>query len=236
MHREYLVWQSSHLARPMEFLWFGHSGRPVLFFPTSMGRFFECEDNGLVTALTDKVDAGDIQLICVDSVDRESWYNRSLHPGGRIYRQGQYDAYLRHEMVPYIRHRAGRSDLALFGASFGAYHAANFASRHPELVRKSIMFSGFFDVQRYLDGYWDENCYFHCPSANIPNMDESWCRRLASVEWIVATGEYDHLAQCTRDFSSLLSSRGIPNHAEIWQGVFGHDWPWWREHLRRFVP
>ena len=21
----------------------------------------------------------------------------------------------------------------------------------------------------------------------------------------------------------------------FWPGVFGHDWPWWRENLRRFV-
>jgi esterase/lipase superfamily enzyme len=33
----------------------------------------------------------------------------------------------------------------------------------------------------------------------------------------------------------MLWAKGIPNHLEIWPGQFGHDWPWWREHLRRFV-
>jgi len=66
-------------------------------------------------------------------------------------------------------------------------------------------------------------------------MDGEWAAKLARVDWIVATGEYDTLAQRNRDFSQLLWSKGIPNHSEFWGGVFGHDWPWWREHLRRFV-
>ena len=39
----------------------------------------------------------------------------------------------------------------------------------------------------------------------------------------------------SREFSEMLWSKGVPNHLEIWPGVFGHDWPWWRENLRRFV-
>ena len=45
MKREYGSWTSAALGRPMEFLWFGDRGRPVLFFPTSMGRFFPMQCN-----------------------------------------------------------------------------------------------------------------------------------------------------------------------------------------------
>ena len=69
MKREYGSWKSAALSRPMEYLWFGDRGRPVLIFPTSMGRFYQNEDFGLTGALADKVDAGFLQLICVDSVD-----------------------------------------------------------------------------------------------------------------------------------------------------------------------
>ena len=61
----------------MELLVFGHAGMPVLVFPTSGGRFFEFEDRGMVAALAGRIDAGELQLFCVDSVDRESWYNRA---------------------------------------------------------------------------------------------------------------------------------------------------------------
>ena len=236
MFREFGAWYSSSLNRKMEFLWFGQAGRPVLIFPTSMGRFYQNEDFGLAGALANKMDAGEIQLMCVDSVDDESWYNKNIHPADRARRHDQYDHYVRYEVIPYIAARSHREDLAAYGASFGAYHAANLAARYPELIRKAILFSGLYDIHRYLDGYWDETCYFHCPTAYIPNLDESWRNRLAQVTWIIATGEYDSLVQENRQFAALLESKGIACHAEIWPGVFGHDWPWWKDNLKRFLP
>lgn len=219
----------------MEFLWFGKFGRPVMLFPTSGGRFFENEDFKLTDSVADKVDRGEIQLVLVDSVDQESWYNKGVFPGVRAARHAQFDAYLRHEMVPYVFNRAQRGDLAVYGASFGAYHAANFAAKYPEVVSRAVLFSGIYDIHSFLDGYWDDNCYFNCPTAYIPNMDGANAGKLGRVEWIIATGEHDTLVQKNREFSQLLWSKGVPNHLEIWGGVFGHDWPWWRENLRRFV-
>ena len=137
--------------------------------------------------------------------------------------------------MPYIFNRAQRGDLAVYGASFGAYHAANFAAKYPDVVSRAICFSGVYDIHSFVDGYWDETCYFNCPTAYIPNMNGEWAAKLARVGWVIATGEHDSLVQQNRDFSALLSSKGIPNYLEIWPGQFGHDWPWWREHLRRFV-
>jgi esterase/lipase superfamily enzyme len=56
------------------------------------------------------------------------------------------------------------------------------------------------------------------------------------VEWVIATGETDSLVNETRGFTHVLRSKGIPVHCEVWPGVFGHDWPFWKEHLRRFLP
>ncbi|HVT44801.1 MAG TPA: alpha/beta hydrolase-fold protein [Thermoanaerobaculia bacterium] len=235
MKRDYGKWWSARLGRDMEYLWFGHSGRPLMVFPTSGGRYFENEDFGLLGALADKIDRGDLQVMCVDSIDRESWHNESIHPGERARRHELFDSYLLSEVVPFIHDRAWRGDLIVYGASFGAYHAANFAARHPEAVRRAICFSGVYDIHRQLDGYWDDTCYFNCPTAFIPNLDWEGVRRLASVEWVIATGEHDSLISENRHFAHLLGSKGIPVHAEFWPGAFGHDWPWWRENLRRFV-
>ena len=59
----------------------------------------------LLLALADKVDAGYIQLVCVDSVDTESWYNRNAPPAYRVRRHDDYDRYLRHELAPYVARR-----------------------------------------------------------------------------------------------------------------------------------
>ena len=84
MVRTYHRDRSSRLGREMELLVFGHAGLPVVVFPTSGGRFFEFEDRGMVGALASKIDAGHLQLFCVDSVDLESWYNRQASPRQRI--------------------------------------------------------------------------------------------------------------------------------------------------------
>ena len=80
MNREYHKWFSNRLGREMELLVFGRAGEPVLVFPTSGGRFYDFEDRGMIAAVTDKIDAGQLQVFCVDSVDLESWYNRQIPP------------------------------------------------------------------------------------------------------------------------------------------------------------
>jgi esterase/lipase superfamily enzyme len=235
MQRSHESWVSRHLGRPMDFLWFGWGGYPVIMFPTSMGRYVQYEDMDTVAQLAAKIDAGQMQLVCVDSVDGESWYNEGAPPAQRGRRQQQYDDYLRDELIPYIQRRAQRPDVGTFGCSFGAYHAANMAGRYPGLVTKAVCFSGMYDIHRFLDGYWDETDYYHCPTAYVANMDEQWAARLRQVDWVIATGEYDSLVQPNRDFSQLLWSKGIANHTEIWPGVFGHDWPFWNANIARLL-
>src|SRR3984957_2016159 len=187
MQRSYEAWTSRHLGRPMEMLWFGTAGYPVLMFPTSMGRFYQYEDQHTVDQLAAKVDAGQMQLVCVDSVDAESWYNDAAPPAARGERQAQYDAYLRDELAPYVQARAGRPDLGVFGCSFGGYHASNFAARHPEIVTKAVCFSGIYDIHRFLHGYWDDTDYYQCPTAYIPNMDGALTDKLRHIDWVIAT-------------------------------------------------
>jgi esterase/lipase superfamily enzyme len=236
MIREYHRWDSPSLGRPMELLWYGNWGRPLLAFPTSLGRAFQNEDGGLIGALADKINGGEIQVCCVDGVDEESWYNRHAHPADRVRRHDQYDRYLATEVVPLIRSKAQREDIVTYGASFGAYHAVNFAFRHPDMISRIVSFSGVYDIHRFLDGWWDETCYFHCPTAYIANYDAEWVGRASRMGIVVATGEHDHLVQANRDFAGLLGAKGIPVHCEIWPGVNGHDWPFWRDNLGRFVP
>ena len=96
MNREYHKNYSHELQRDMESLVYGHVGQPMLVFPTSRRRFFEYEDSGMIHALAGKIDAGQLQVFCVDGVDGESWYNRDAHPGARIWRHVQYERYVLH--------------------------------------------------------------------------------------------------------------------------------------------
>ena len=95
MTRDHHKWFSRSLNRDMELLAFGHAGPPMIVFPTSMGAFFEYEDRGMIGALAGTIDAGNIQVICVDSIDGESWYNKRVHPVVRVKRHLQFERYLK---------------------------------------------------------------------------------------------------------------------------------------------
>ena len=114
----------------MDMLVFGHGGARVLVFPTSMGRYYEWEDRGMMGALGEHIERGWIQVFCVDSVDEESWYARWKDPGARAWRHLEYENYLLHEVLPLMSSKNPTPYLITTGASFGAYHAMNFALRH----------------------------------------------------------------------------------------------------------
>lgn len=227
---------SHHIDREMEYIWVGDRGRAVVMLPTSAGRQNENEDFGLVGSVQDKIDAGEIQVICLDSINRESWADDALDAPEKLRRHALYDRFLAEEFLPWVAESVGRNDPVLYGASLGGWQAATFAARHPESVGRVVAFSGFYDVRQLTDDWWSEDAYFYSPADFVANMDADWVERLSRVGWVIATGEQDTLVDQTRNFAGVLRSKGIPVHEEVWEGVFGHDWPFWKEHLPRFVP
>lgn len=235
MNREHHRWHSPSLGREMEMLVFGHAGARVLVFPTSMGRFYEWEDQGMMGVLQEQLENGWIQMFCVDSVDAESWYADWKWPGDRAWRHEQYDAYLREEVLPFSTHRNPNPFLMTTGASFGAYHAVNFAFRHPWLVSRTIGLSGLYDIRRFVKGHYDENVYANNPSHYVSEIqDGGWLDAMRRMDIILATGEGDAFVDNTRHLSRALWDRGIGNALRIWDG-WAHDWPWWRQMIRTYI-
>ncbi|HEV1284699.1 MAG TPA: alpha/beta fold hydrolase, partial [Bryobacteraceae bacterium] len=206
MNREYHKWYSPSLGRDMELLVFGHAGLPVIVFPTSMGRFFDYENRQMISIIGDRYERGQIQAFCVDSVDAESWYNKSIHPAQRVARHEQYDHYLVNEVVPFIRSRNSSPELTVTGCSFGGYHSANFALKHPQLVTGFISMGGAFDIHQFLDGYYDDTCYYNCPPDFLPNLNDSALNRMNIV---LAAGEYDICRAENERLSGILAAKGI---------------------------
>jgi esterase/lipase superfamily enzyme len=231
MQREYQRWTSPVLGRDMEMLIFGHAGAPVLVFPTSMGRFYEYEDFGMVGALSTHLEQGWLQLFCVDSVDGETWYNRGIAPHDRALRHNQYERYVVDEVVPFIRTRNQTDFLITTGCSFGAYHAANLAFKHPSLFSRVLAISGQYDLHFLLGGYFDLDCYFNSPLAYLPNLtDERYLVPLRTrVQIILCVGGWrDICHDGTAALAGVLRSKDIPYTLDIWDEAW-HDWPWWRQ-------
>jgi len=237
MNREYHKWYSPSLGRDMELLVFGHGGHPIIVFPTSKGRFWDYEERQMIAVIGHKYEAGELQAYCVDSVDAESWYNRSAHPSARVARHNQYEAYLLNEVIPFIRGRNRHPRLGATGCSFGGYHAVNLALRHPDVVTDSISMGGAFDIHQFLDGYYDENCYFHCPPDYMANLSDGWFfeRYRAGFRLVLATGERDICLEENLRLGRILSEKGVPHWLDVWGDGTGHDWPWWRQMAVKFL-
>jgi esterase/lipase superfamily enzyme len=236
MNREYHKWYSSRLGREMELLVFGHAGVPVLVFPTSGGRFFEFEDRGMVGALAGRIDGGNVQLYCVDSVDMESWYNRRVPPRWRIARHMQYEDYLMSEVVPLVRQKNHDPHLVALGCSFGGYHAANIALRHPDIFTGMLAMSGAFDLSNFLDGYYDQDCYFNLPTHYLPNMSDAWYfDRYRQNTYVLATGWDDQCLGQNQNLDRILASKGIPDQLYIWDSWNAHDWPTWQRMVQEYL-
>ncbi len=236
MNREYHKWWSWRLDRDMELLIFGHSGVPVLVFPSSQGRFYEFEDRGLIGAVAHKIDRGQIQLFCVDSVDSESWYNRNVPPRWRIARHVQYENYVMDEVLPLIRMRNFDPHLISLGASFGGYHAVNIAMRHPDRFTGFLSMSGAFDLSKFLSGYYDDDVYFNMPPHFLANLSDAWYfDRYSRGTYILATGWDDHCLGQNEHLSRIMGGKGIPHHLYIWDSFNAHDWPTWARMMGEYL-
>jgi esterase/lipase superfamily enzyme len=235
MHREYHRWHSPSLNRDMELLIFGHGGARMLVFPTSKGKFYEWEDRGMIGALGEHLERGWIQMYCVDSVDAESWYARRAHPGGRVGRHVQYENYILHEVLPLIYAKNPTPYLIVAGASFGAYHAVNFAFRHPDITNRVIGLSGIYDIRNWTDGYMDDNVYYNNPVQYIANESDpgrvNWLKRL---DIVLTIGRADANRGNTEYLSSLLWGKGIWHALRLWDG-WSHDWPYWQKMIQLYI-
>lgn len=235
MRREHHRWWSPSLHRDMELLEFGHGGARVIAFPTSGGRFFEWENRGLVGALGHALDNGWLHLVCVDGVDRESWYAYHDHPGARAWRHEQYTNYVMNEVLPWARWRNGHPFTIFTGASFGAFHALSMGLRYPDRVNRVLAMSGLTDIKMFTGGFHNETVYLQNPVDFIPNEHDGWrLDRLREQDIILAVGNGDRLVHQNRELSGKLWGKGIGCALREWDG-FAHDWPVWHEMIQKYI-
>lgn len=210
---------------------FGHAGYPIILFPTSKGRYFETKDFHLIDSVQWFIDEGLVKIYCPDSVDALSFYNKGIHPADRIKNHDWYDRFIEDEIVDAIRGDTEFSKVCVSGASFGGYHAANFAFRHPGKVSHLFAMSANYDIKSFMDGYYDDNVYFNNPVDFVPdnNNGELW-----NMKIVLGTGEHDMCKDPTLRMSSILDQKNIDHWLDVRQGA-NHDWPVWREMFPHYL-
>ena len=233
MHERYIRWYTPHLSREFEMLVFGHGGGlPLVLFPTSYGRYWQNKEFGLIESVRWFVETGRVTIYCPDSVDLESWYNRSIHPADRVKTHMGYENVIVHEVFDFARRECSRHRVAVGGASFGGYHAANIAFRRPDLVSHLFSLSGAFDMRSFLNGYYDENVYFNNPPDFLQNCTDAWKYNHMGI--VLGTGEWDICRDENLRLSGILHGKEIAHFLDDRRWV-AHDWNWWREMLPYYL-
>lgn len=230
IQEEYHKWYSPSLGRDIEHLVFGHSGRPVILFPTSRGSYYQNKDEGLIESARWFLENGMVKIYCPDSIDADSWYNKSVHPGTRAYNHTRYDNFLVNELVPKAQQETGHGKVVAAGCSFGGYHAVNFAFRHPYLVSHCFSMSGAFDMKSFVDGHFDDNVYFNSPIDFIADANHPDLWRMGIV---LGTAEHDLCRADNERLDELLNRKNIQHWLDVRPG--SHDWPVWREMFPHYL-
>jgi esterase/lipase superfamily enzyme len=241
MKIEYHCWFSPRLGQDMELKVYGFYGKPVLVFPAQAGRFFDFENFGMVEAVAHMIEAGQIKLFTVDSVDSQSWANWNAHPSDRAWRHESYDSYITQEVAPFIRQHCGGDGQKFLatGCSMGGYHSANFFFRHPDLFDAVISLSGLFQLNMFVGDYMDERVYFNSPLHFLPGLEDPlFLDQYRQSQIIIGLGrgawEEEMIADAER-LQEILAAKGIPAWIDFWGHDVNHDWPWWRKMLPHFL-
>jgi esterase/lipase superfamily enzyme len=241
MERAYHKWFSPILGKSMEMLVFGQSGTPVIFFPTRSAHFYDFENWRVIDAMKEKINAGYIQVYCVDSIDSESFYSDSPPPL-RIARHILYEKYILEEVIPFIRTQNKKRELIAAGCSLGGYHAVNIAFKHPDIFTKVVGMSARYDLTQALpyfadlfDGYFDENIYYNMPNHFVPGIsDPCLLQKLRKMEITLVIGREDTFLDNNRHLSDSLHQLSVPHQFYIWDDE-AHRPRYWREMVKIYL-
>ena len=246
MNTEYFKGYSHALGRDMECKLYGHSGRPVLFIPCQDGRFFDFENFHMTDVWSPWIESGQVMVFSIDTIDTETWSNKSGDPYWRIRRHEDWIRYIVDEMVPFIREETrrrngweGEPGIIPFGCSLGATHAANLYFRFPDLFHGVLALSGIYTAEYGFDSYMDELVYQNSPVHYLANMahDHPYIEKYNRHPGIICVGQGAwEIPDTTRRLASIFHEKGIHLWVDFWGHDCAHDWDWWYKQVVYFVP
>ena len=239
MEINYHKFFSKQLGQDFEFKSYGTQGKPVMVFPTSSGRFYDYENMGMIEAVKDFIERGDIRIFAVDGRDWESWY-KPVRDKWIGLRHAQYEACITDETLPFIAQTCGITEKFMAtGNSFGAFHSANFFLKYPGHFDCAVCLSGIYSMRTELGGYCDEGVYFSEPLSYFPGFgDERALTGLRDNYFVIAHGRgaWEQFNDQAEALACAVRNKSITCWYDVWDETWPHDWPTWKAQLRKFLP
>jgi esterase/lipase superfamily enzyme len=220
---------------------YGRWGRPLIAFPSEQGEPWDWEERGMVESVGELVAAGRVKLYCVASYDSHSWKARvPLEEAAR--RHAFYERWITERVVAFVQDDSKTHEAIVAGASFGAYHAANFCLKRADLFPLAICMSGVYDVSVTGGGERGDAVYFANPMDYVQHLHGDhleWLRSQANLLLVCGQGQWEDTTGAlasTRRFAGLLGEKGIRHELDLWGHDVPHDWPSWRRQLAHHLP
>lgn len=247
MNIKYYKEYSHCLNRDMEFKVYGHSGQPVLVFPSQDGRFYDFENFKMVDTVQDLIEDGKVQLFCCDSIDKESWSANDKNPHDRILVHESWFNYVVNELVPRINQINKEIDthhtsngIFTAGCSMGGVHAANFLFRRPDIFKGTLSLSGYYDSDLFFGDYCDELVYNNSPIKfiNDMNCDDPIIKKYRQCRIFLCCGQgkwEDDGVRSINKLKELLNNKNIPATIDLWGHDVNHGWDWWKVQFPYFL-
>ena len=232
-------WYSEALNKHMEIAMYGDYGDALLLIPTAGADYLEYERFLVLDVIQEYIDAGKFKVFSINSINKESWLNSEMNPKHKAIRHNDFNHYVRHEVIPYIKSKTSpETPIYTCGASLGALHAANLYFKYPFHIDGCISMSGVYDLTTYTKGFWDEDVYFNSPMHYLEKLNDNHflpkLRQSNHIHILTGSGDYED-PDASRTFSALLKHKGIPHELDVWGGDMKHDWPTWRAMLPHYL-
>ena len=221
----------------MEHAVFGDSGRLCLAFAPQCGHTYDFRNFGMIDTIAPWIEAGKLRVLCVDSIDEETWGADGQDERYRLELQERWFRYVTDELLP--QYSEGERALTT-GCSMGATHAANFFFRRPDLFAGMIGLSGVYDTNYFFHGYKDDLTYANSPIDFLRGMsgDHPWIELYNRSAIIFCCGQgawEDEMREDLNELHVVLQEKGVEHWADYWGYDVNHDWPWWRKQLPYFM-
>ena len=216
---------------------FGERGVPLIYVPSSGGDHEEFARFGMPADCGPWIAAGRVQIFSIDGFGPRTLWNDALAPAERIRAYARFERYAVEELVPWVRASSGGRTPAVVGASYGAHVAANLLFKHPALVGAACGLGGVYGLWHRLDGYHDDEVYFHTPLEYLPRLaDVTILDAIRATDGMLVFGaERDEWLWSTERLLGVLAERRLPHRSEIWPAPADHHERWWRRQLRRLL-
>ena len=226
------------LDREMEHAMFGDSGVLCVAFGPQNGHTYDFRNFGMIDCIAPWIESGKLRVLCVDSIDEETWSAEGVDERYRLELQERWFRYVTDELLPkYL----GEGERALTtGCSMGATHAANFFFRRPDLFGGMIALSGLYDTDYFFHGYKDDLTYANSPIEFLRGMsfDHPWIDLYNRSAIVFCSGQgawEDEMREDLNELDVILNEKNVPHWADYWGYDVDHDWPWWRKQLPYFM-